>query len=531
MHPKFPRNALQAAQSQPVYADGLKPGWSFSTLGATLNNATAFKPRPGTNYSLNAVVRPFGMVSLASIVPFNATQSVLEAFCQGSVLGKASLQLRDLNGGRVSSSLLLPNTPDSENPDIVRLLGPDESGWFRVQVNLQALTANASTVTSPFQSPDLWDIITLTDVSGTGFRLVLSEMSIVTIKNTATNASEATSQGGTQCVGSACSPYLVPTDFATPLVPLYGGDVVATADGSSPVIAKLAPGTTKAQVAQLCAEMGGHLVTPFSNDTNTTGTQLPRFNATCVPDSANFVAVDVNPTAPVDWPFLAIKAATEEDLKAMRAELVGTVTYFDRDKKASINRPESLSSGKVEQYKEAGSSVRSMPRRFLASENLSNNANSSAIAALLAQSNASLPVALPLPQPTAPLNAPTNEPSTTVGMSPLAENATDISQVSDILRRIAGMIANVTAPAVELPPSNAPSLEIATDQATCPAVPWKYVSVHFVLWGLMAIVHGKAFMSQAGVFTFAVPYILRQYIQCLLSHRGSSLPCVQFGSH
>ena len=57
---------------------------------------------------------------------------VLDIWLRGSVLTQAELYLQDSSGLRITRALPLVNAPAAGG--VARLLGPDDIGWYRLQV-------------------------------------------------------------------------------------------------------------------------------------------------------------------------------------------------------------------------------------------------------------------------------------------------------------------------------------------------------------------------------------------------------------
>ena len=301
-----------------IYDNGLSENWMAPSLSTPVNISDSANARTGSKTCISALVEPFANVVLSSMPPFSSADTILDTWLHGSALSRATLRLQDFNAGRMSSEIILANTIGQPTTTTYRLLGPTEDNWFRLQVNLVELTSKAPGPPNP-DSANLWDAIIFEDASGQGFDIYIDKMHLIpSVKNTSNSGGGAS---GDSCVGTVCNPYLTASDITTALVPLYGGDVVAQSDGSSPVIARLLPGVTAAQVVALCAELTG---------------PEGRFNGNCTLQSTTDVTTAS--TEPVTWPFLAITAGSESDLKAMRSALADQVEYFDRDKTASISR-------------------------------------------------------------------------------------------------------------------------------------------------------------------------------------------------
>jgi hypothetical protein len=303
------------------------------SIGADINTTDSENARPGSIISLSATVPPFSPLLLATTMPLTVCSSeagatVLDIWLRGSVLIRGALKIQDLDSGRESKPVILANlataTPVTAT---ARLLGPASDDWFRLQVNLASLLSEKNAAKC---SETSWNSILFEDISGQGFDIFIDEMRLVP-SATSSAAGEvdslAVEDRKDKCVGTACNPILTATSTNSDLVPLYGGDISAQdATTPSPVIARLKPGVSAGQVLGLCNELTG---------------SGGRFDGTCTLQSTvndtftgEIQAEDLK--QPVKWPFLAITAKTESDLKAMRSALQEIVEYFDRDKKATI---------------------------------------------------------------------------------------------------------------------------------------------------------------------------------------------------
>ena len=291
-----------------VYDDGLRGGWAASASFGTEHNLTdPASSRPGSNFALVAAARPFAALVLSSRTPFNSS-SVLDAWLCGSALTNAALHLEDSRGGRTSTTLpltLASGSPPAANvyDGVARVMGPLDDGWSRLQVSLAALAEGAATPRTPLTA-DAWDRIVINDVSGKGFNLSLDSAVL-----RAASPAGAGAPANTSCLGAVCNPSLAAAAVEQTMVPLYGGELAASdLDGPSAVIAKLAPGSTAADVATLCAELAGALDTPE---------RQARFRGACkrtpepLPQLVEPLGSKDQGEPPLDWPFLAIAAQSE----------------------------------------------------------------------------------------------------------------------------------------------------------------------------------------------------------------------------
>jgi len=320
---------------------GLANGWRTLGLGADINTSDAKNARPGSSTSLSAIVEPFiepdqkGRLVLATSTPFNAFSEggmVLDIWLYGSVLIRGALKIKNLKSERESLSLTLANLAAADPAtNTSRLLGPADDGWYRLQINLASLVENALKLPSDsatVPTPDVWDAIVFEDVSKQGFDIFIDQMRLVP---SATDAPGARAEGNPVdgCVGSACNPILTAASVTSDLVPLYGGDIIAQdANAPSPVIARLRPGVSKGEILALCAELTG-----AEGRFDGSCTLQPLFNNTG--EINGEVKAQEELEAPVEWPFLAITASTEADVRAMRSALQDVVDYFDRDKEVT----------------------------------------------------------------------------------------------------------------------------------------------------------------------------------------------------
>jgi hypothetical protein len=241
-----------------------------------------------------------------------ANAPVLDVWLRGSVLIRGALKIQNLNSKSESKPLILANF----DPNF-RLFGPANDDWFRLQVNLASLLFG-----DEMDSSSKWDSIVFEDISGQGFDIFIDKMHIVPSFFLA-EVDEKNNKNESPILITAAAAF-------TNVVPLYGGNITAQdANSPSPVIARLRPGVSTAQVLALCKELTG---------------AGGRFNGSCTLQSAlddttststnELKAQDLD--APVEWPYLAITASSERDLKAMRNALQEMVEYFDRDKEATI---------------------------------------------------------------------------------------------------------------------------------------------------------------------------------------------------
>lgn len=312
---------MQDIPIENVYSNGtFGSGWNIASYGTAADIKDT---------ELTAEAIAFAAFILEASPPFNASAYIFDAKLKGSVLTRSAVRLEDSRGKRESTDIPLYTINGSSGPT-ARLLGPDNDGWHTLQINLGQLVQNTAQPSSPL-SPDLWNRIVFQDISGVGFTLVLKSADLVPVISSSSEGTNGTTNSSAACVGQACNPILEASSVQESLVPLYGGDVVASDlnMGPSEVIAYLTPGTTLGDVAALCAELAGTLDTPDKQ---------ARFNGSCsfgVAPQDTLSIKDIE--APVKWPFLSIAAESEADLLAMRALLKDRVTYFDRNKMATVN--------------------------------------------------------------------------------------------------------------------------------------------------------------------------------------------------
>jgi hypothetical protein len=311
---------------------GLAPGVIDDSRGAALG--ATFAPLDATRPALNATVVPFGEFALLALAPFNAS-AVLSALLRGSALSRAALVLEDAAGRRAGLPLCLADR--AAHAAAARVSGPSDAGWFHLDAALAATTAGAAP--PPRGRPDLWNRLVFRDVSGKGFELLLAEARLVP-----TAAPDPLADPARRDAAA-----IYPLAFGE-LVPLHG--LSASADGPRAVVAHLRAGVARGAVAALCAELAGR------------GRGAPRFRGACAPAGAaeegalalalaedgadgadgaadgDVLAAD-GPAralaAPVEWRFLALTAASDADLLAMRAALRAQVEFFEADGQVSID--------------------------------------------------------------------------------------------------------------------------------------------------------------------------------------------------
>ena len=290
--------------------------------------------KPGSAGSLRAAVLPFGQLVFSSLEPFNVS-SVLDVWLKGSVVSNAHLAFESSSARRSSEPVSLvsltsgASEADVETASVARALGPDDDGWWRVLVNLPALLVGSGeggdAVLSDLLGPSPsskgvegvgWDRMVFLDASGGGFEVAMEDAWLRPILGAAPPGIENCTE---DCDGILAQGDLSAASVEQTMVPLYGaGDLSASSVGPTDLVARLAPNTTASELAALCAELES-----AAPDT--------RFNGACRVEKTDIQAASVSPDTLVEWPFLALTAASPADLKAMRSVLVGRVDYFDID--------------------------------------------------------------------------------------------------------------------------------------------------------------------------------------------------------
>ncbi|KAL4517072.1 hypothetical protein Ndes2437B_g06685 [Nannochloris sp. 'desiccata'] len=449
---------------------GLADGWMAPSLGADVNTSDAENARPGSSISLSAIVEPFSPLVLATMTPFNASSeggTVLDIWLHGSVLIRGALKIQDLASGRESSPLVLANLATA-NPvtNTSRLLGPASDDWFWLQINLASLLENApkpSLDSTTGVSPNSWDSIVFEDISGRGFDIFIDQMRLVpsdpdALGAPASETGEEIESPVDECVGDACNPILTAASATSDLVPLYGGDITAQdANSPSPVIARLRPGVSAGQVLALCEELTGS-----SGRFDGSCTLQPTFNNSGEPNGEVEAQQDLE--APVEWPFLAITATTEGDLRAMRSALQEIVEYFDRDKEATIlisNRK--LAGSLTEVLRKRG--VRGV-KAMLAEEEKNETLESNAAAAEdePVEGTAAASVAASPSSETEEINRKIDQ---KIAPAPSQKkNSTSVSASSPPAIEILEELSELASPAVEVESSDLAA------QAYCSGIPW-----------------------------------------------------------
>lgn len=281
-----------------IYHGGFQAGWSSSSFGASVESADPLLHRSGSPESLFVKVAPYAALTLAATTPFNSS-TVLNSWIKGSALTRAKFYLADSASLRSSPALALYRA--SRNRNLSRLLGPDDQGWYLLQVNLHALAAPAARPAKG--NADTWDRLVFSDIGGKGFQLLLDDTVLLPLPKAAT-ATRPAPQGRPNvtaaCSGVVCNPLLADMGpVKSKLVPLYGMQnfSVSSADtGPSTLIARLSRGTTAGDVAKLCAELMGELP----------AAEQQRFKGSCRYDVDPEAAATQDMDAPVGWPFLVV---------------------------------------------------------------------------------------------------------------------------------------------------------------------------------------------------------------------------------
>jgi hypothetical protein len=324
--------AQSQARAQVIYFGGLSPGWNLAARGATsIVYTDAERACSDGPSSLSATVEPWGSLTLEAAEPFRS-YTVLDAWIKESAVYNAELRLESTKDNRISD--VLPLWGANQDPAISRLMGPDDDGWYRLQVNLDALIGIYPNSGRKGGASSTWNRISFTDASGEGMTLLLCNTAIypASQQEDASPAPEGDVQAS--CVGAACNPALADAPIEPELVPLYGGDVVADSLGPPrPVIARLKPGATRVDALLICAKLEGAVVDE----------QIAAFRGRCLRDFADVdgtvdgdgddaaTAVAVSEENDGAWPFFTFTVESEDDLMAMRADLVDVIEFFERD--------------------------------------------------------------------------------------------------------------------------------------------------------------------------------------------------------
>ena len=295
--------------------------------------------KPGSAGSLRAAVLPFGQLVFSSLEPFNVS-SVLDVWLKGSVVSNAHLAFESSSARRSSEPVSLvsltsgASEADVETASVARALGPDDDGWWRVLVNLPALLVGSGeggdAVLSDLLGPSPsskgvegvgWDRMVFLDASGGGFEVAMEDAWLRPILGAAPSIEDC---------DKCYSKLSIEASIERVMVPLYGaGELGADGDEPTDLVARLAPNITTSELAALCKELE-------SQSSNT------RFNGACKGEEMDVQAANVTPDAPVEWPFLALTAASPADLKSLRTTLVGQIEYFDIDQTARIFNSKSI---------------------------------------------------------------------------------------------------------------------------------------------------------------------------------------------
>eukprot|EP00887_Chlorella_sp_A99_P000109 scaffold16.g109.t1 len=310
-----------------IYMGGLQPGWrsaSYGCIDCTL--ADASRRRAASPASLFAQVAPWAAFILESDTPFSGA-AVLDVWVQGTALTNGALFLEDTVNRRLTRQLTLDT---AQRGDARVLFGPDNQGWYHVQINLARLTDSSDTKLGAVPVPNTWTRITLLDKSGTGFSLQLDDAYIYSSLLMPFQTSEASATNTSApfpCVGASCASLPAAKPSPATLVPLYGGEVGLNSAPDNGFIMRLKPNVTLEDVQGICAELAG------------AGDQAaPRFRGLCKAGPAGIDSAAVqDASAPVAYPFQSFLVESSDDLLAMRQSLGDSVAYIERDRMASVD--------------------------------------------------------------------------------------------------------------------------------------------------------------------------------------------------
>ena len=331
-----------------IYKDGWRENWLSGSQGTKVDQSTVVV-RTGTSITLSAISGPFNEFSMVTTVPFSV-DSIVDMWIQGTAVQNAVVYLRSSSGNVQSKAVHLSSiSPESIAASEVfegsyRLVGPDAEDWFRLSINAKSLIPDGDSVT------DTWDAIVFRDASGTGSSVYVSSAQI--LPNMA--SCEARSELG--CIGNVCNSLIGEVFAQSNAVPLFGfgpiqeeaANMVSAAgvEGIS-LIAKLANGTTYAQVAAMCARLQGlageadpGAIFARSSAMMQTRSASPNVVAVCQIEPAVGPLAVEQASAPVEWPLLTVVSYSFDNISTMRSMVVDEVSYFDKDGTAYASQVE-----------------------------------------------------------------------------------------------------------------------------------------------------------------------------------------------
>lgn len=330
--------------------------WLVGAQGALIEE-TDIVLRQGTNKTLVALMDPFTEFSLVKAEGTFSSNSIIDIWIQGNVIQGSAVYLWNSNTGKMSDVIYLNDiSPESvASRQVVdgrfRVIRPDPRDWFRLSISAKDMSVNGDIAS--------WTSIVFRDVSGSGSSLYISEVKILPDQRVCLK--EITPMSG--CIGSVCSPEINGVMAMSTAVPLYGfgplqvlAAETATASGISmeiPIIARLKPGTTNAEMVELCASLQGMDAGSVPVDVFERGIEMARglqtgelsrsslpsgAVAACqvdVTEDASIVLVDDDAAyEEVAWPLVTIIAPSYDSVGEVRELSTAYVSYFDKDGRA-----------------------------------------------------------------------------------------------------------------------------------------------------------------------------------------------------
>ena len=335
-----------------IYQSGWRSDdWVAGAEGAIVEE-TDLVVREGTNKTLVAITDPFTEFSLVKATGSFSADSVLDFWIQGTVIQGSAIYLADSKSGTVSDIIYLSDiSPESVAArevlsDRFRVVGPDTNDWFRLSISAKDVHLGTEN--------DSWDTIVFKDVSGVGSTLYIAEARVLPDERGCLK--EITPFSG--CIGSVCSPTIDGVTAMSTSVPLYGfgplqvlAAETATAAGLSveiPIIARLKPGTTNADVAKMCASLQGMDADTAPVDIFVRGLEMGQMlrsgaRSSLPPGAVAACQIDIDEDAPVvamdaevaseevAWPLVTILASSYGSVGELRDISTEYVSYFDKD--------------------------------------------------------------------------------------------------------------------------------------------------------------------------------------------------------
>ena len=337
-----------------IYQSGWRSDdWVTGAQGALVEE-TSIVLRQGTNKTLAALTDPFTEFSLVKAEGDFSSNSVIDFWIQGTVMQGSAVYLWNSNTGKMSDVIYLSDiSPESVAAREVldgrfRVIGPDPRDWFRLSISAKDISLNTD-ITS-------WNSIVFRDVSGSGSSLYIGEARILPDQRGCLK--EITPMSG--CIGSVCSPDIDGVTSMSTAVPLYGFgplQVLAAEMASTagivvdiPIVARLKPGTTNADIVKLCASLQGMDADSVPVDVFVRGMEMARGLQTgelsrnsLPPDAVAACQIDISEEAPVvvmdvdaafeevTWPLVTIVAYSYDSVAEVRELSTAYVSYFDKD--------------------------------------------------------------------------------------------------------------------------------------------------------------------------------------------------------